>query len=302
MSANILIDASWDNALRLAQTSLTPPGDLLRVVRSAWTGSPSAREFAYGLHRASIPPRAIIEAGRVLDPNCDSVEAAVNALGYKGAATVAAICFTSTAITRKCSSERVSSYVLQQMIDQVEIGYHFGVSADLIGPDAGTLLGFGQSLGSALMVASGVSALSDAREILEGSRDVSDCLSQFGCEPYQVASLALQRLGFGPSLAYAAVMALGNFTREVGSSDEAVKGWWAASEWISALKNGERAPKRKSSARQFPDLLNDTPKDGEPPLHLQALYSSIDSVRLKHSSWVWHLDSTEFSQSPSAAV
>jgi hypothetical protein len=84
-------------------------------------------------------------------------------------------------------------------------------------------------------------------------------------------------------------MALGNLNHQPISTDSNFLNWWAASEWIDALARGAFTPKRKRSTNQFPDLINLLPPETDPPLHLQALYSSIDLVRSKHSSWSWHL-------------
>ena len=173
------------------------------------------------------------------------------------------------------------------MTDMIEIGYHFGLSAESIGPDTGMLLGFSQSLGPALMVASRDLTWTQAKALVENPQDASLDTCLFGCEPYQVASLALQRLGFGPALATGAVMALGNLNISPPRSDPFIESLWAASEWIAALSRGLSAPKRKSSRLLFADLLFDAVADASPPIHLQALLDSVNAVRADHSSWSW---------------
>ncbi len=289
MNSDILGDSSWDTALRLARSGLLPPGDLVRLVRNSWTDRISVKEFVRGLHLSAIPHDAVIKAAQVVDPSVVRIDSAVSLLGFRGAATVAAICFTCSALSRRCGSERTRDSVLQYIIDSIEIGYHFGVSAEAIGPDAGMLLGFGQSVGPALLITSFAPTAADLMSVVSRSKEPVTYLNEFGCEPYQVASLALQRLGFGSHLATAAVMALGNFTLEFIPADGAVSGWWAATEWIDALARGERTPTRKSSANYFPELLCGHSPETEVPLYMQALLSSIDSVRERHSAWTWHL-------------
>jgi hypothetical protein len=217
------------------------------------------------------------------------MEAAISTLSFKGAAAVAAINFTSSSIARQCASPRLQRFILQQLIDHVEVGYHFGVLAEDIGPETGILLGFGQAIGAALLLTNSTATLTEAKVIFEGTTTPAASLKQFGCEPYQVASLALQRLGFGPTTASAAAMPLGNFSREVAADDPRVKAWWAASEWINALGHGQRIPRRRSSALQYPDLVFDSQTQSTIPLHLEALYTSVDAVLTHHSSWTWHL-------------
>jgi hypothetical protein len=289
MNTDVLEDSSWDIALQRARSALDPNAELVRVVRSAWTGTPSLNDCSRGLRLATVPFSAVIEAAQMLEASVSTIEAAISTLSFKGAATVAAINFTSSSIARQCASPRLQDLILQQMIDQIEVGYHFGVIAEDIGPDTGMLLGFGQALGAALLLAASNSSPGDAKALFEGSETPSAQLRRFGCEPYQVASLALQRLGFGPSTASAAVMSLGNFSREVPANDPRVKTWWAASEWINALARGERTPSRRSSALQYPDLLFDIETQTAIPLHLEALYTSVDAVLTQHSVWTWHL-------------
>jgi hypothetical protein len=289
MTVNILEDLSWNRALELAKVNLDPQPALVRLIRSAWTCTTENHDLNRMIQAASVPPLALIQAAKNFTPGLDTIEHATNTLGIKGTATVAAICFTCDSINRRCTSERSKSAITQHIIDTIEIGYHFGLSAESIGPETGILLGFAQSLGPALVLASTDSGLNETRAIIDDCRAPEEYISQFGCEPYQVASMALQRLGFGPAVSSAAVMALGNLNHQPISSDPSFLSWWAASEWIAALARGSLAPKRKSSADQFPDLLNKLPPDQEPPLHLKALYGSIESVRAKHSTWAWHL-------------
>jgi hypothetical protein len=264
----------------------------------------SLKDCIQGLQLATVPAMAVFEAAQILESSVSTIEDAITTLSSKGAATVAAVNFTALAISRLCQSPRLKSFILQQLIDQVEVGYHFGVNADDIGPETGILLGFGQSIGAALLLATSNASLVEAKAIFERTSTPAAYLKQFSCEPYQVASLALQRLGFGPSMASAAVISLGNFSREVPSDDPRVKGWWAASEWITALGRGQRVPRRRSSALQYSELVFDSQIQSTLPLHLEALYASVDKVLYEHSSWTWHLVESPSSsaQSPRSSL
>jgi len=292
MNADLLGDSSWDTALGVVRAGLVPPGDVVRLVRNAWTGTTTLREFTISLHLALIPSTAIIEASQLIEPSSTTLNTAISSLGFKGAATVAAIRYTCGTLSSQSASERINSLVMQSIIDSIEIGYHFGLSAESIGPEAGILLGFSQSIGAALLILSTDVGVSEAKAILEREHTADSCREQFGCEPYQVASLALQRLGFGPSVASAAVMALGNTKLELFPADPTLRAWSAASEWINAFSRGARAPRRKSSLLLFPDLLRPENPDMPIPLHLEALLEGINSVRTAHSTWTWHTSGT----------
>jgi hypothetical protein len=289
MNADLYGDPSWDTALKVAHKYLAPPSLLVRLVHNSWKGSISLKEFLHALQVASIPPSPFVRAAQLIEPSVNAVETAVEKLGFKGASSIAAVHFACGAIVTKCESERLRTMVLQRIMDSIEIGYHFGLSASAIGPDTGILIGFAQSIGSALLVLSSNASSADAKPLLEGSLSQRECLARFDCEPYQVSSLALQRLGFGPEFASAAVMALGNLNHELVTSNPLVRDWWAASDWISALIAGKERPKRKSSASHFPELLKGIEQTSEIPLHLSMLSENVQNVRSQHSTWTWYV-------------
>jgi hypothetical protein len=245
-------------------------------------------EFLHALDTMSFPNAALVRAAQLLDDTIADREPAVTKLGFKGAASVAAVHFTCTSIAAKCRTEELRALVLQKIMDSIEIGYHFGLSTSTIGPETGVLIGFAQSVGGALLVVDNPSSIDEALRVLNFTLSPRELVQTFDCEPYQVSSLALQRLGFGPSFASAAVLALGHLNHELVTKDEMVRDWWAACDWISALIAGEKHPRRKSSADRFPELLHQAEQPSKIPLHLQALTSSIETVRNAHSRWNWH--------------
>jgi hypothetical protein len=287
MNADLYGDPSWDKSLAVVQEYLTPPGALARLVHNSWRGSITSQNFIQALNVTSVPTTAFIRAAQATDPAITDVERAVTALGLKGSASVAAVHYACNAIITHCESERLHRAVLQHIMDSIEIGYHFGLGAAAIGPDTGTLIGFAQSIGPALLAVKCATTPSEARPILCGSLSQNEALQRFECEPYQVSSLALQRLGFGPEFASAAVMALGNLNHDLVTTNPLVRDWWAASDWIGALLNGEKKPRRKTSLAQFPELADLSKSDSELPLHLQLLTTQVEHVRESHSSWSW---------------
>jgi hypothetical protein len=246
------------------------------------------REFLYALDTMSFPSAAFIQAAQLLDESISSREPAVTKLGFKGAASVAAVHFACGSIAARCQTEELRNLILQKLMDSIEIGYHFGLSTTAIGPETGVLIGFAQSIGEALLITDNLPPVADAQSVLNSTLSRQELLQAFGCEPYQVSSLALQRLGFGPEFASAAAFAIGHLNHELVTKDQMVRDWWAASDWISALIAGEERPKRRISAEHFPELRHSAEASCEIPLHLQALASSIGSVRDSHSQWNWH--------------
>jgi hypothetical protein len=289
MHADPYSDPTWDKALNVARKCLTPPSILARLVHNSWTSSISMKEFLYALDTMSFPSAAFIQAAQLLDESISSREPAVTKLGFKGAASVAAVHFACGAIAAKCKAGELRNLILQKLMDSIEIGYHFGLSTTAIGPETGVLIGFAQRIGGALLITDGLPPVADAQSVLNSTLSRHELIHAFGCEPYQVSSLALQRLGFGPEFASAAAFAIGHLNHELVTKDQMVRDWWAASDWISALIAGEERPKRRSSAEHFPELRYSAEASCEIPLHLQALASSIGSVRDSHSHWNWHV-------------
>jgi hypothetical protein len=256
-------------------------------VRNSWREAITVKGFAQALGAATISTAPFINAAREMDPSVDELEAAISLLTFKGAASVAAVHFSCSAIGSRDGLERTRSIVLQRIMDSVEIGYHFGMSASQLGPEIGMLIGFAQSIGAGLLSIHHKLGVHEASDLLNGAIKSQELLSRFECEPYQVSATALQHLGLTTEFASAAVMPLGNPNCAIISSNENVARWSAASEWIAALIAGKERPRRNSSAMCFPELLSPTPA-AEIPMHLQILASSVESVRENHSAWSWH--------------
>ncbi|MFO0417317.1 MAG: hypothetical protein ACK5Y6_08520 [Pseudomonadota bacterium] len=280
-------DSSWETALKLSHSAIKPPSALTRLVRNSWTGKTSLRDFSQTLRSARVNDGPIIDAAQILSPSVTDGESAISTLGFKGASSVAAIHFAASCVICRCAHERLRELISQRIADSIEIGYHFGISASSIGPESGMLLGFAQNIGCAILVTSEQISFSDGRAMLEDELPAESFLSRFNCEPYQVSSLALQRLGYGPELATAAVTALGGLSLNLNQHSQLTRDWCAASDWIASLMIGDTRPKRRQTAEHFAELLSD-PDEGDCPVHIQALRTSVEDVRTEHSTWRWH--------------
>lgn len=288
MNADLYYDQSWETARNVAKECLSPPSALSRLIRNSWNGSMTAKGIVEILVGIPLPPTPFIRAAQLFDPAAADLESSIGALGFRGAASVAAVYFSCAALTSLGDSERARAATLQSVADSIEIGYHFGLSASPIGPDVGILIGFAQSIGPALLSLRHRLSAEEARNVMRGAIPSTQLLAQFECEPYQVSALALQRLGFGVDFASAATMALGNPNMELISNNADANAWSAASEWISALILGRAKPRRHCAAAYFPDLSAAESEGTELPLHLQMLNSCVDAVRDGHSAWTWH--------------
>lgn len=283
------IDSSWDTAVQVVRTVVSPPSALSRLVRLSWGGTIVMKDFITSLNMSRVDPACIIRAAQLIEPEVTELEAAITTLDYRTASAVAAIHFVSQELITRTSSERIWMPITRHMMNSIEIGYHFGVSAAALGPDSGLLIGFAQALGAALLLSIGVKDLAEVRKFLRDGATNNEFLARFECEPCQVASLTLQRLGFGLDLSSAAVMAVGNLNYADSSNDPVVKDWRAASDWIYSLTHGRRTPSRSESAKRFAELVPPEGSSSALPLHLQSLYSQVDAIRELHSTWTWHL-------------
>lgn len=99
----------------------------------------------------------------------------------------------------------------------------------------------------------------------------------FGCNHLQIASILVQRLGFGPSCSLALSSGLDHSFSEHADLDLRAKSWQAAGIWIEAILVQEQAP------TQYPE--------GEPfsldPDNYKALHERIEAIQLVAESSIW---------------
>lgn len=288
------VDSSWDTAVLVVRNLVSPPSALSRIVRLSWNGTGCMKEFMASFTMSRIDSSCVIRAAQLMDKDVQDLEPAISTLGFRTASAVAAVNFVSQGIITKTSSERIWMPITRYMMNSIEIGYHFGASASALGADSGLLIGFAQALGSCLLLSAGVKDLAEVRSLLRDGATTNEFLARFECEPCQVASLTLQKLGFGLDLSSAAVMAVGNLNYADSSNDPVVKDWRAASDWIYSLTHGRRTPSRSESATRFAELVPPESPSSVLPLHLQSLYSQVDAIRELHSTWTWHLPTSSY--------
>lgn len=288
MNSSSEIDASWDRALEVIQGSLSPNSGLARLTRLAWNTPISNRDFAsiFGLTGLSTTP--IIRAAQYFDPSLDTLDRALSYMGARMTAFVASVHFSTQEVLHSPRPDRVLDAAIKHLMNHIETGYHLGMTSDAIGPEVGMLIGFSQAIGTSILASRVPRDFDDPNSLLNLKASPQLFLTTFGCEPHQVSSLALQRLGYGSELASNAAVAFGRspIASREGSSDLAL--WRAGADWISAFLYGQKQPASSRSLALFPELLPPT-NDQECSVHLSMLYQQIDEICTKSSTWSWHL-------------
>lgn len=290
------VDSSWDTAVQVVRAVVSPPSALSRLVRLSWNGTNTMKDFISSFNMSRIDQSSIIRAAQLIEPSVKELEVAVTTLGFRSASAIAAVRFITQELITRTSSERVWMPITRHMMNSIEIGYHFGISAPALGPESGLLIGFAQALGACLLLSIRVKDMAEIRSYLRDGVSTNEFLSKFECEPCQVASLTLQKLGFGLDLSSAAVMAVGNLNYADASQDPVVKDWRAASDWIHSLTHGRRIPSRSESAKRFAELVPPEDRASVTPVHLQSLYAQVDAIREMHSTWTWHLPTSSYQE------
>jgi hypothetical protein len=289
-------DTSWDRALDAVRTTLHVPAALSTLIRGAWGNNITPKDFFRLLGYPGSNSACLVRAAESTQ-ECEpltsiDVEGAIEKLGVRTAAVTVAVSFVCQSMLESAPPEKVWLPVLKRLMSDVEIGYHFGMSAERLGTEEGILVGFSYWAGLAVLL--GRHPREFAELFKSGDLNVSKQLvtEAFGCEAYQAGSLALQQLGFGPDVATAAAIAVGDLRTDLVQVKPEVATWRAARLWISALGRGELYPTDESAQQAFPELIPPVLYElgrNELPLHLSMLYQHINQVREVHSAWTWHL-------------
>jgi len=285
-------DESWETALNTVQECLQVPAQLSGLVRNSWTGIWETREFMRALGFLKINPKCLLRAAEMNaeGPDCDAaqVERAVTMLGVRTSAVVVAINFVCQTVLKSNPPERLWNGIFHEMMNLVEIGYRFGCRADGIGTEGGMLMGFVKTAGLAILMARYPREFADWYAKSRGVDSRQVVRLSFGCESYQVGAMAVQQLGFGPDIAIATALAVGNLKHGMIDIPKHVITWKAACDWIDALRSGQSYPRDPASRSCF-DTLLPPPRGKQCPPALELLYSQVAQIRRHQSAWVWHL-------------
>jgi hypothetical protein len=228
--------------------------------------------------------------------------AAVDVLGVKASSLILAINCICERTLDSGPATRIWSPLFKEMMSEIEIGYHLGLSLDRVGHERGMLIGFSRLAGLALLLVAKPKEFTawyeTTRGDIEGDRNIA---LTFGCEPYQVSSILMQHLGLGTEVALATASTLAGADTTVIEEQPTLQTWRATYHWLHALKNGEESPSCEISRAAFEELCSPHGPHRVPE-HLAILRDQVSEVRTAQSLWTWHLPFSTYEETAQAIV
>ena len=301
-----LHDESWSHAYSIVRATARTPTNLPHLVRACWNDLVSPTEFVRLLASPGLPLRSLLRAANLPQLN-DSVKqpelaAAVDILGVKASALILAINCICERTLDSGPATKVWSPLFKDMMSEIEIGYHLGLSVGRVGHEQGMLVGFSRLAGLALLLIKDQKTFGVWYENTKGdSTDRQETALAFGCEPYQVSSILMQHLGLGTEVALATASTLAGGDTTIIEAQPTMQTWRATYHWLHALKNGEESPSCGIARETFSELC--VPHDRQRvPEHLSMLREQVAEVREAQSLWTWHLPYATYEETAQAIV
>jgi hypothetical protein len=295
-------DRTWQNALEIVQSSVETPSAVPTLIRNSLSGLYGTTDFMHAAGFSGWNPRCLLRAANLPSEGDDitaaDVAQAVDRLGVRTAAVVAGINFSCTQVLRSDPPAALWQRVFREMMTEIQVGHLFGAHASELGVDGGMVLGFVRCAGLAILLASRPREFAEWHAATQGVDSAHMAIEAFGCESYQVGSLLLQQLGFGPEVAIATAVAVGKLSCEVIESTPNIQRWKAGYAWVKTLSMGLSVPRDKAARDFFTSLTPQANADLAHPKQLEELYSSIGRIRRGGSSWVWHLPAGSYEITP----
>lgn len=129
----------------------------------------------------------------------------ISAVETIGSDVAASLCFIHALSRKTCSKlqERVWRPIIDDAFLRAQIGYHLGAASSQLSPGQGMLVGFAGRCGLAIQIASGRDDQAEKAlvSLASGTEISSVCQKVYGCDPLQVAALALIAGGCSRDLA-----------------------------------------------------------------------------------------------------
>jgi len=296
---------TWEEAYRAVHHAISIPSNLPSVVRASWLGTITPAEFVHALSVPGYAPQCLLRAAQLVKQGerlrAAEVQAAVEVLGVRASATILAINTICEATLDSGPASRVWTPLFKDMMSEIEIGYHLGSSAEQLGFEKGMLVGFSRLAGLAVLLASHQAVFSDWYQRTGGRGDAQETVEIFGCEPYQVSSLLMQRLGLGAEIAMGAAVTLGSLDPSVVERKPTIETFKAAFHWLHALKAGLKHPGDPAALSFFPEM-SELKQCEVLPMHLEMLFEEVLKIRSGHSQWTWHLPLDSYEETAKAIV
>ncbi len=291
-------DPTWNTARGIVSRCLLVPENLIYLVRTGWSMGIDLPEFKKLIAFSGLNPACLVNAaGLPTDgrrPRVQVLEKAIETLGIRYSIVVLAINATVRSILK--SKPTVGwRKLLEAMMTDIEIGYNFGARAGEIGVESGVLAGFAKNAGLGLLMAYDMQAFKKYLDLQRRFGRVGSAAFEdlFGCEPYQVSALLVQRLGFGVTPAIGTACGLSNLRTKQIKLPLEVHQWQGAYSWIDALREGRDYPAEVEVRNLFPALKPYPDRKTKNPI-LEMLYVEVVKVRREGSSWTWHLPRPDY--------
>lgn len=303
---NDLHDESWARAYSIVRSTAQIPHNLPHLVRACWNDLISPTDFVRLLGSPGLPLRSLLRAANIT-PSGDGIKqpelaAAVDLLGVKASAIILAINSICERTLDSGPSAKVWSPLFKDMMSEIEIGYHLGLSLEQVGHEQGMVIGFSRLAGLALLLVSDPKGFTRWFEETKGhASDRRLTNLTFGCEPYQVSSILMQHLGLGTQVALATASTLGHDHATIIEVQPTLQTWRAAYHWLHALKQGDNAPSCSTARTTFAELCTGESEEHSPE-HLTMLREQIADVRQSQSLWTWHLPFSTYEETARAIV
>lgn len=286
-------DPTWELARVCVQRHLSVPSTLPRLIKSGWEAQMSQADFMRLLGGCRLNAGCLLAAAQIMSdgrkPSAQDVTNALNSLGMGYAAVVIAVNVT-TRLFLKSKPPPVWKSLLKEMMSSVEIGYILGSKIPNFGSAGGALMGFADHFGQILLCLDNPKGFKEWRFQMNraGKLGRKVEVDLFGCEPYQVAALAIQSLGFGVQTAVGTALGIGRLNPQYLELGPEVDCWRAALQWIGALRRGRDYPP-DASMRDFFSEIAPHKDPQQKNLTLGVLYTEVAKVRSNGSDWTWHL-------------
>lgn len=293
-------DASWSTALEIVSGSIKIPPVLQTLVRNSWNGIYAVEDFMQHAGFSGWNSRCLLRAADMRadgdDISAKDVSEAVKRLGVRMAAAVAAINFSCYQLLMLDPPRALWTPLFKEMMTEIEVGFQFGSQAEGLGSEGGMLMGFARCGGLAVLLAKFPREYAEWHATAQGFDSRRACVSTFGCESYQVGSVLLQRLGFGPEVAVGSALGAGRLHYDLLTNIDKLNRWRAAHYWIRTLLRGSCAPDDPQARAAFPVFIPPSAEQAL-PAQLEALYSTIGLIRRDGSRWLWHLPANSYAES-----
>ena len=286
-------DPTWTRAQELVQQHIDLPTTVGQLVRSGWSEKATPTDLVRLIGGAKINVGCLLQAaeyyGDGRKPDAAYIIRAVDKLGVKFSSVVITVNLIVRLLLRS-KPPPLWRGLTREFMSSIEVGMKFGERVPAIGSPAGALMGAARYFGLSVLLIHDKKAFKEWRlaEKTHGKVGRKKELELFGCEPYQVAALTLQRLGFGVQIAAGAALAIGDINPQHLSLAPELLSWKAAIEWIDALRLGRDMPRNPDVRSFFPELAPPKGSNQRNPI-LGVLYTEIAKVKTEGSQLTWHL-------------